>query len=311
MTGLQLWLWHLADRFKRLRRGTKDRMPYVRRRHYRNLQSKYAELVEAVHRGLPAAAQATIEMRKAPGPLSGRVCLFVTHAPKRELKTHVRHHLDHLLAAGLQVVLIVNTDLPLKQVEVPDELSARMAGVFVRANRGFDFGAWSHVLSLCDRTGWERLYLVNDSIVGPTAAGTFEAMMRKVDGSEADVVGLTENPLPIPHLQSYFLVFGRRALHSPAFARMLQGVRNLDDKGQVVEVYEVRWTRSLRAAGFSTQALFGKLPDGRSAHGDLLEHWEPMLAAGFPYVKTRVLQKHEGDPRMETIRAAARVDTQI
>lgn len=311
MTGLRLWLWHLADRFKRLRRGAKDRMPYVRRRHYRNLQVKYAELVEAVHRGLPAAAQAPIEVRKPPGPLADRVCLFVTHAPRRELKAHVRHHLDHLLAAGLQIVLIVNTDLPLEQIEVPEALSARMAGVFVRANHGFDFGAWSHVLSLCDRAGWERLYLVNDSIVGPTAPGTFEAMMREVEGSGADVVGLTENPLPIPHLQSYFIVFSRRALRSPAFERMLQGVRNLDDKGQVVEVYEVRLTRTLRAAGFSTHALFGRLPDGRSAHGDLLEHWEPLLAAGFPYVKTRVLQKHKGDPRMGSIRAAAQVDAQI
>ena len=88
-------------------------------------------------------------------------------------------------------------------------------------------------------------------------------------------------------------------------------MRNFDDKGQVVQVYEVRLTRSLRAAGFSTQALFGKLPDGRSAFGDLLEHWEGLLAAGFPYVKTRVLQKHKGDARMAPIRAAAQVDSQI
>jgi lipopolysaccharide biosynthesis protein len=311
MTGLRLWLWRLADQFKRLRRGAKERMPYVRRRQYRNLQSKYAELLEAVHRGLPAAGRAPIEMRKAPGLLTGRVCLFVTHAPRRDLKAHVLHHLDHLLRAGLQVVLIVNADVPLGDVDVPDALTSRLAGVFVRSNQGFDFGAWSHVVSLCDIAGWDRLYLVNDSIVGPMRAQDFDATMRKLDESSADVVGLTENPLPIPHLQSYFLVFGRRALHSPQFAALMQNVRNFDDKGQVVEVYELRLTRSLRAAGFSTQSLFARLPGSRSAHWDLLAHWEGLLQAGFPYVKTRVLQDYRGDPRMSAIRAAARVDAQI
>jgi hypothetical protein len=311
MKPLRLWLWHLADRWKRLRRGAKDRLPYVRRRHFHKLQDKYTELLEAVHRGLPAAADAPVVVRQAPPRLTGRVCLFVTHAPRRELKTHVLHHLEHLLRSGLQVVLIVNTDLPPGEIEVPTALSCRLAGVFVRANRGFDFGAWSHVLSLVDRAGWERLYLVNDSIVGPVTSEAFDTMMQRVDASAADIVGLTANPLPIPHLQSYFLVFGHRALQSGEFETMMRGVRNFHDKGQVVEIYEVRMTRSLVEAGFSTQALFDRVPDGRSARGDLLQYWQGMLAAGFPYVKTRVLQQHRGHAGLDPVRSAAKVDDHV
>ena len=310
-SNLRLWAWNAADWWKRLRRGAKDKLPFVRRRHYRNLERKYTDLIEAIHRGLPAAAQASIEIRKAPGALSGRVCLFVSHAPQRELKTHVLHHIDHLLRSGLQIVLIVNTDLPLAEIVVPDELAGKLAGVFIRQNHGFDFGAWSHALALCNRSGWERLYLVNDSIVGPLSQEGFDEMMARIESSDADVVGLTENPKPIPHLQSYFLVFSKRALDSPELDAMLRDVRNLGDKGQVVEVYEVRMTRTLRGGGFTTQALYGGLPDGRSAHGDLLAHWQELLDAGFPYVKTRVLQEHRGNKRLQEVRMRACVDNQI
>src|SRR5438105_4581182 len=121
MRDFRSWLWRTAEAWTRIRRGAKGALPWVRRRQYRKLERKYAQLVDAVHRGLPAAADASIEVRKSPGGLDGRVCLFVTHAPRAALKSHVVHHLEHLLGAGLQIVLIVNTDLPFAQIQIaPD-----------------------------------------------------------------------------------------------------------------------------------------------------------------------------------------------
>jgi lipopolysaccharide biosynthesis protein len=152
---------------------------------------------------------------------------------------------------------------------------------------------------------------VNDSIVGPLSADAFDTMMARIEASDADVVGLTANAEPIPHLQSFFLVFGPRVLASPHFDELLRNVRNLGDKGQVVDIYELRTTRTLREKGFTTHALYDALPDGRVASDDLLGYWREMLDAGFPYVKTRVLQAHRGNKRLQAVRDAACVDNQI
>ncbi len=310
-TELRHQLLILSDGLRHWRRLLKGSIPFVRRRMLRKQERKYADLADALHVGLSTAEAAPIEVRKPVPALAGRVCLFVTHAPREHLKSHVVHHIEHLLSAGLQVILVINTDLPLPGIRIDPRLEDRLAGVFVRANRGFDFAAWSHALQLCDRSAWTRLFLVNDSLVGPLDAASFNTMMERIDASGSDITGLTENPLPLPHLQSFFLVLGARVLHSDLFEQFIRHVLNFSDKGHVVEVYEVRLTRTLRAAGFSTLAVFPQLIGGRRVGGDLLAHWDALLAAGFPYVKTRVLQEHPGNPRLKEVRAAAHVDDQI
>lgn len=301
----------LPDDWRRWRRQIKAGLPYVRRRVFRILQSRYDALADAIHSHVTQPEEVPLQARlPVPAGLRGEVCLFVTHAPQAVLKTHVLHHLEHLLAGGLQVVLVVNTDLPLDSIQVPPSLQSRLAGLYVRTNRGFDFGAWCHVLRQCDRAGWERLYLVNDSVVGPLQRADFDAMMAKIRASGADLQGLTENAEPIPHLQSYFLVFGPRLLHSPLFARFVQGMINFPDKGQVIEIYELRFTRSVRQAGFRAEPVFAASEGGRVA-GDLQSRWEHLVRAGFPYVKTRVLQDFPADPRVRAVRAQAQVDAQV
>lgn len=296
---------------KSFRQSLKRALPFVRRRVFRDLERKYTDVVDALHAGLTTAEAAPILVRKAPPALGGEVCLFVTHAPRAVLKTHVVHHIEHLLRVGLHVVLIVNTELPLDRIEVDPELEARLAGVFVRANLGFDFAAWCHVLALCDRSAWTRLYLVNDSVVGPVDAAAFDSMMQRIRASKADITGLTDNQFPVPHLQSFFLVFNEKVLHSDAFERFTRRIFNFTDKAHVVDVYEVRLTRTLRAAGFTAASLFPDLPGLPRIRGDLLGYWEPLVDAGFPFVKTRALQAHTDHPRMRDIRAKAHVDDQI
>jgi SAM-dependent methyltransferase len=114
----------------------------------------------------------------------------------------------------------------------------------VRENLGFDFAAWAHGLTLCAAPGLTRLYLVNDSIVGPLDCGAFAALVERVRKSSADVVGLTENTRPLPHLQRFFS-------SSSAHARW-----PLPTKEQVIDVYETRLTERLRRAGLATEALF-------------------------------------------------------
>jgi lipopolysaccharide biosynthesis protein len=293
-----------TDSFRAWRRDLKARMPYVRRREHRILQRRYAELIEGLGWTAPPATQAALHaLKPLAGELQGEVCFFVTYAPQPELKKHVRHHIDHLLRAGVQVVLVLNTGLAPGQMRIDADLQDRLSGAFVRENVGFDFAAWAHLYSLCAEQAahWTRLFLVNDSIIGPLKGADFDRLMDRVRRSTADVVGLTESQLPLRHVQSFFLVFNHTALRHPAVQRVFQRMLSLPSKGQVIDVYETRLTSVLTEHGLRCEALFPPLSDDPYSSNDTSFRWAQLIEAGFPYIKTSIIDRFAGSAQLAAV----------
>lgn len=293
----------LTDRLRTWRRALKARLPYVRRREHGVLQRQYAELIEALD-APPATSAAWTWVQPLGGPLAGDVCFFVTHADGPALKPHVVDHVAHLAAAGLQVMLIANRGGPAGHphgLALEPALLARTRAVALRANLGYDFGAWAHALALVPpASGWTRLFLVNDSVVGPLDLAAFERLVARIRASRADVIGLTEGLSPSRHLQSWFLVFGPRALHGGAVERLFARVRNWPAKKQVIDVHETRLTRLLEAEGLATEAMFPSLSGDARSSDDTSLRWAELVESGLPYVKTRVIATHPADERLAT-----------
>jgi lipopolysaccharide biosynthesis protein len=296
----------LADRLRTWRRGLKARLPYVRRREHALLRDRYARLIEALDGAAsPATEAAIVTVRPIPGDLGGEVCLFVTHADAPKLKPHVIEHVDRLMGAGLRVVLIVNTDLDADQMSFDPAWVERLDGLLVRANLGFDFGAWAHALALAGTfERWSRLYLVNDSIVGPLDPAAFDRLLARIRASSADAIGLTEALRPHRHLQSYFLVFSSRALREGTLRAFFARMRNWPEKGQVIDVCETRLTMLLQSSGLRAEALFPSLSGDPLSSDDTSLRWAELVEAGLPYLKTRVIASHANDPRIRALLAA-------
>jgi len=292
------WKRDLGHALRRWRRGLKSHLPYVRRREHAKVLRKYELLTTSLGMGLRRADAAQIVARKpCAAPLSGDVCLFLSYHPGPALKPHVATHLEHLLAQGLTVVLVLNTPLAPGDIAIDPRLQERLAGVYVRENTGFDFAGWAHVHGLLrPLLDPERLFLVNDSIVGPLDAASFAALIARVRASRADVIGLTEALAPTRHLQSFFLVFARRAL--PELARFFADVLCFDDKGTVIDVYETQLTLRAQDAGLACEALFPALSDDPWASNDTYFRWPELIRAGFPYIKTSVLAEQGDDPEL-------------
>jgi lipopolysaccharide biosynthesis protein len=296
----------LADALRTWRRRLKARLPYVRRREHRVLQDKYARLIEALDGAATPAAEAALQIAKpVTADLAGEVCLFVTFADAPHIKPHVIDHVRHLAAAGVSVVVIVNTELRADRFELDPAWLAILDGLLFRENLGFDFGAWAHGLAVAGGVArWDRLYLVNDSIVGPLDRAAFERLFARIRSSPADVVGLTEALLPRRHLQSYFLVFGAEALRRGAVQAVFARIHNWPHKGQVIDVCETRLTALLEARGLRTEALFPSLSGDPRSSDDTSLRWSELVEAGFPYLKTRVIAHHADDPRLRAWLAA-------
>jgi lipopolysaccharide biosynthesis protein len=293
------------ENFRRWRRHLKSRMPFVRRREYRILQKRHKELQNCMGwvGWVPPAQHAAVQaLKPIESSLAGEVCFFVSYAAKPELKHHVRVHLEHFLRAGIKVVLILNTDLRADQFNLPPELIAQLSGVLVRENLGFDFAAWAHAYVLCEhRDRWTRLFVVNDSIVGPLSTAAFERVLQRIRASKADWLGLTENSHPCHHIQSFFFAFNATALRHVAVQQVFLSTLNLPTKQQVIDFYETRLTEHLTEHGLHGEALFPHLTRDEQCTNDTYYRWDQLIRAGFPYVKASVLTELGPTPAIKAL----------
>lgn len=214
------------------------------------------------------------------GAFSDEVALFVTHASDGAIKSHVAHNVACLQHCGIQCALIVVSDD--ENVAVIGTALDQADHAFRRANAGFDFAAWAHVLRLHPELYKVKiLYLVNDSVFGPTHPKALERVVARIRASEADLVGLTDNADRGWHIQSYFLALKQRFLTSEAGRAFFDSVVSYAHKNDVVNEYETQLARYATARGFRAEVLF-PTPDWLDA---TLHNWRKLLRAGFPYLK--------------------------
>jgi len=210
--------------------------------------------------------------------------LFVTHSGTGRIKPHVAPYLRAWADAGVHVLLIVVTD---REVEITPDLLDLAAGVMVRANAGYDFAAWAHAIHLHPELyGASTLYLVNDSLIGPSSRQAFGAILDRVRASDADLVGLTQSHEYRWHVQTFFMALKPRLLCSWWLHGFFDRVRILGDKDAVIRAYEVRFAAEVEAWGYDVAVLF---PSERASNPTLFD-WRGLIARGFPFVKTLLLR---------------------
>ncbi len=222
---------------------------------------------------------ARIEVRKRPRG-GTEVALLVTHSPGGRLKPHLRHYLQSLQREGVAVTLVVAADQGFTQDE--PWLYDIVDGLYVRANEGWDFACWAHVLRL-NRAFYkaEILYWLNDSLLGPVNQPAFHAVLERVRARDGGLVGLTASLERAYHVQSFFLAFKPKALRSAAFQAFVLGIQSLRTKQEVINAYELTLAACLENAGVPASAVFEPAgPDNPAIH-----NWEAMLEAGFPFLK--------------------------
>ena len=274
--------------FSRLNKRRKDAAAFVSKRRYIELLNKYNLLKDSllIHPS-PLFLSAKFKWEKKHTSNARELCLFVTFSENTEIKSYVASHIRSFVEKNIDVVLIVNTENFDRSIKNIDSIPAKVA-ICVRENKGFDFGAWSQVMSELDLNSVDRLYWVNDSIYGPLNDESFNKLIDRVRNSKFDFIGLTFNNKYFYHLQSYFLVFNKRILNCDEFFVYIKNIMQLPVKSMVIEFYEVRLTQFLKNLGFNCESIYElKEKDGANI---VYKFPRELVEAGFPYVKTRLVK---------------------
>ena len=237
------------------------------------------------------AEASSIECLKAVAN-SREVALVVTHSPDGRIREHVKYYLRKLIENNISPVLIVTSNAPFHDAD--DIIVKEIGGLYIRANEGFDFAAWAHVLTLNPQLrNCDILYVTNDSLIGPINDSDFTAAIERIRISDADVIGLLESYEFNWHFQSFFVCFKKTALESNTFSDYFGNVLLYDDKLLVINTYELTLAPAFEKAGFTCRSLFPS-PEKKPLNRTIKE-WRELISEGYPFIKVTTLRdKHDG-----------------
>ena len=165
-------------------------------------------------------------------------------------------------------------------------------GLIIRRNEGYDFGSWMTGLRFCRDLIDQRksVLLCNDSFWGPIRPLT--GLINRLTSSQADVIGLTDNLMYEPHLQSAFLLFRSRAVSCPAFWQFWEKIMCWSEKRSTVKNYEVGLSVLLKKNGMTLESLYSINSNGNILHAE----WKSLIEEqDFPFLKVSLLRDNPNE----------------
>jgi hypothetical protein len=186
--------------------------------------------------------------------LGAKIVLFMHFDGAGKIRPQLLDYMREFTANNYQIVFVTNAGKLLP--EAAEALREICAGIIIRRNIGYDFGAWRDaVLHLgLPRPETQEVIFANDSVFGPLAP--LGDVLRRINYQKADIWGLTESWQVRYHLQSFFMAFGHAALHAPAFAKFWRQVRPVPVKSYVVRTYEIGVTQAMVKGGLRCAAMW-------------------------------------------------------
>jgi lipopolysaccharide biosynthesis protein len=113
-----------------------------------------------------------------------------------------------------------------------------------RRSVGYDFGAYKDgIAALGDLSTCDRLLLMNDSIYGPLMP--LREVLNAANPAACDFWGITDSWERHYHVQTYFILFFKRALTSPVFQKFWRRMPYVNSKSWVIRHGEMKLSQRL------------------------------------------------------------------
>lgn len=208
------------------------------------------------------------------------LCLFASHFKQEQLPYYVVIYLKELKKHCSDVLLLCHSVLSQYDLAVLSDLSVEYQK---EKNEGYDFGLWYKALTSRNVEEYDRIILVNDSCI---VFKPLDAFFSWTATEEAEAYGMTASDAVEPHLQSYFLVFGKKAI--PHVLSYFNEHKLQADLNRVIHVYEIGLSRYLREKGMRLK----RFVDNNSYSGEFSPYYfciKYHLRMGMPLIKKKIL----------------------
>ena len=212
-----------------------------------------------------------------------RLFLFAFYDPQGVVGEAALRYLEALRGLG-DVVLATDCDL---QPGEADKLAPRVLSYQAARHGEYDFGSYKRAFLAADLSGYDLVYLVNDSVVGPLRP--LEPYLQRMEALGTDAFGLALNPSRHGrHLQSWFIGLKPAVFRAPWFREFLSGITAVGRKEDVCNRYENGLARALEAHSVPYAGLWELR--GKSVYNAV----DSLSRQGFPFLKKSAFTRHGG-----------------
>ncbi len=179
-----------------------------------------------------------------------RLGIFAFYDKEGTADAYVFHLLDSMAEIVEKLIIVVNGTVC---GECLRRFCTYTENVVIRENIGYDAGAYKEILLSLARAHeldqWDEMVLFNDTFYGPFFG--WQEIFEEMRGKNVDFWGLSKwlkgrselfgGELQ-EHLQSYFLVIGRRMLASSVFLEFWRSLDNISTYRDAIYNFEVMFT---------------------------------------------------------------------
>lgn len=212
-----------------------------------------------------------------------RLFLFAFYDPQGVVGEAVLRYLEALHVLG-DTVLAGDCDL---QPGEGNKFAPLVVSYTASRHGEYDFGSYKRAYQQADLAGYDVVYLVNDSVVGPLQP--LEPYLLRMEALGTDAFGFSLNPSRHGrHLQSWFIGLKPSVFRSSWFAEFLAGVEAVGRKEDVCIRYENGLARLLEAHS-ATYAGLWELR-GKAVYNAVGR----LSRQRFPFLKRSAFTRHGG-----------------
>lgn len=150
-----------------------------------------------------------------------RICIYVIYDPYEIGYLYIDHILEELNKYISELIVVFNSEYTKAYKKIVQKYTEK---VILRENTGYDAAAYKEIINKYHELIWkyDELLLTNDTYYGPVYH--FDNMFGKMNAVNCDYWGVTRHPggcingkLFGEHIQSYFLNFKSKIIHSKDF----------------------------------------------------------------------------------------------
>ncbi len=216
---------------------------------------------------------------------SNYLCVFSHFDVDNKIQDYVIHYLKSL--SKFADIVFVSTCEKMKEKEI-EKIKLYCNQIIIKKNIGYDFGAWKTGMDLSDNNlqDYENLILCNDSVYGPFY-NINETILSAMKNN--DMFSMTDSHENQHHLQSYFMIYNRKAFTHPVFTDFWGNLKTYNNKRKLVIENEIKYHNRLIKSDLSTEVL---CPAKEAGNLNQLHFcWDELIInRKFPFIKIELLK---------------------
>ncbi len=215
-----------------------------------------------------------------------RICLFSHYDKNNRIEEYILYYLSEL--SKITDIVFISTAEKLSLDELK-KVSPYCRDILVKENYGYDFGAWKSGLNLLGNklNTYDELILCNDSVFGPFS--DLEVIFMEMKQKKYDFWSMTDNYEISYHLQSYFIVYTKKAFTEKVFQDFWKNFKIYNNKKKLIEMNEIRFSKNLQ----KTELTFGAYctTENYSYLNIMHYYWKDLiLNKKYPFIKKELLR---------------------